>query len=398
MLKLFSSLRAATTRKSALPQLSSPASTLVLTARLKDQAEPQQRYQKGGYHPVHPGEIYNDRYRVIHKLGWGISSTIWLVQDTRSQSMAAMKVLIGDLTAQRANGGWDELGALQNLKTKNTNSIGYHHVCQLLDSFTCKGPNGDHICLILEPMKFSVFDIYFSLPGAMPLPLLKRISKHVLSALQYLHDDCGIVHTDIRGDNILISGDPVEEGQVEIKVKYDDLMSSIFKLSDFGAANMMANRFARMIQPGALRSPEVIIGAPWDTKADIWNLGCLIYEFARGTKLFDPHWERETSGLSPTQTHLSQIIGLRGDFPSSLLKTGSRTNLYFDDQGVLLQGGNRYQITLHDLLSRGEYSAEETLQLEEFLSPMLTIDPTKRWTAAQLLEHPWLSTVDQSAP
>lgn len=38
----------------------------------------------------------------------------------------------------------------------------------------------------------------------------------------------------------------------------------------------MENRFADMIQPECLRSPEVIIGADWDVKADIWNLGCLV--------------------------------------------------------------------------------------------------------------------------
>lgn len=38
----------------------------------------------------------------------------------------------------------------------------------------------------------------------------------------------------------------------------------------------MSNRFAEMIQPVSLRSPEVIIGAEWDTKADIWNFGCLV--------------------------------------------------------------------------------------------------------------------------
>jgi serine/threonine-protein kinase SRPK3 len=76
----------------------------------------------------------------------------------------------------------------------------------------------------------------------------------------------------------------------------------------------MANRFAEKIQPESLRSPEVIIGAEWDTKADIWNFGCLvsfyfilklylmnsvqIYEFARGSKLFDPHWDNEKSGMN----------------------------------------------------------------------------------------------------
>ena len=41
-------------------------------------------------------------------------------------------------------------------------------------------------------------------------------------------------------------------------------------------ANRMENRFTQVIQPHALRAPEIIIGAEWDTKADIWNLDCLV--------------------------------------------------------------------------------------------------------------------------
>ena len=38
-------------------------------------------YVPGGYHPVHIGDIYHERYRVIHKLGYGAYSTVWLTRD-----------------------------------------------------------------------------------------------------------------------------------------------------------------------------------------------------------------------------------------------------------------------------------------------------------------------------
>jgi serine/threonine-protein kinase SRPK3 len=44
-------------------------------------SEPQHHYESGGYHPVIVGEIYNQRYEVIRKLGWGKYSTVWLVRD-----------------------------------------------------------------------------------------------------------------------------------------------------------------------------------------------------------------------------------------------------------------------------------------------------------------------------
>ena len=41
------------------------------------------RYKPGGYHPVHLGDIYQ-RYKVIHKLGFGSYSTVWLARDLKS--------------------------------------------------------------------------------------------------------------------------------------------------------------------------------------------------------------------------------------------------------------------------------------------------------------------------
>jgi len=42
------------------------------------------RYQPGGYHPVHLGDVYCQRYRIIHKLGFGTYSTVWLARDLQS--------------------------------------------------------------------------------------------------------------------------------------------------------------------------------------------------------------------------------------------------------------------------------------------------------------------------
>lgn len=117
----------------------------------------------------------------------------------------------------------------------------------------------------------------------------------------------------------------------------------------------MTDRWASTIQPVALRSPEVLIGAEWDTKTDIWNFGCIvrftsvmsqqmltslliaqILEFARGATLFDPQWKNKETGMSPTQTHLAQMVRIVGEFSSEFLKTGKKASRYFDDEGRLL--------------------------------------------------------------
>ena len=39
------------------------------------------RYRPGGYHPVHIGDVYDEKYRVLHKLGYGSHSTVWFARD-----------------------------------------------------------------------------------------------------------------------------------------------------------------------------------------------------------------------------------------------------------------------------------------------------------------------------
>lgn len=225
-------------------------------------SEPPNRYEAGGYHPVNVGEIF------IRKLGWGLCSTVWLAQDIwsvfnfssfqilhqllhRNQEMVAMKLLIGSLSVEK--GAWDELGILRTLHDGSPRSLGYRQICQLDESFVHKGPNGDHNCLVMEPLGFSLLDIYRGLSDAMPLILVKRIATHVLQALRYIHEECSVIHTgqtshqisefplffkallDIKGDNILMTGAPPGPGQATIQLSMDDLMSSTFKLTDFGA-------------------------------------------------------------------------------------------------------------------------------------------------------------------
>ncbi|KAG8926145.1 hypothetical protein FRC00_003204, partial [Tulasnella sp. 408] len=54
-----------------------------------------------------------------------------------------------------------------------------------------------------------------SFPGTkLPLPAVKRLTKQTLLALEYLHSECKIIHSDLKPGNLLISIDDVEEALV----------------------------------------------------------------------------------------------------------------------------------------------------------------------------------------
>lgn len=61
----------------------SPSSAAAPNARPDpgDIDEGRDAYRPGGFHPVYIGNVYADRYRVLNKIGYGVYSTVWLVED-----------------------------------------------------------------------------------------------------------------------------------------------------------------------------------------------------------------------------------------------------------------------------------------------------------------------------
>ncbi|KAK8050894.1 CMGC protein kinase [Apiospora rasikravindrae] len=47
-------------------------------------------------------------------------------------------------------------------------------------------------------------------------------------------------------------------------------------LGDWGAASWTDKHLTELLQPVALRSPEVLLGAPWGPAADIWNVSAIV--------------------------------------------------------------------------------------------------------------------------
>jgi serine/threonine-protein kinase SRPK3 len=57
-------------------------------------------------------------------------------------------------------------------------------------------------------------------------------------------------------------------------------------LGDWGVVSWTTKQLTKTIQPVALRSPEVLIEAPWSKAADWWNLGAVILEVFRAVRMF----------------------------------------------------------------------------------------------------------------
>ncbi|KAM0755849.1 kinase-like protein [Meredithblackwellia eburnea MCA 4105] len=105
----------------------------------------------------------------------------------------------------------DEIKLLQRVVESNPNHPGRRHVVSLLDHFTHRGPNGSHVCMVFEVLGENLLGLIKRYHHrGVPEHICKQIAKQVLLGLDYMHRECGIIHTDLKPENVLICIDDVE--------------------------------------------------------------------------------------------------------------------------------------------------------------------------------------------
>ncbi|XP_025106527.1 SRSF protein kinase 3-like isoform X2 [Pomacea canaliculata] len=168
-----------------------------------DEQEDPRDYCKGGYHPVKIGDLFNGRYHVVRKLGWGHFSTVWLCWDLSCKRFVALKVV---KSAQHyTETALDEIKLLKCVRESDENDPAREKSVQLLDDFKISGVNGTHVCMVFEVLGHNLLKLIIrSNYQGIPLHNVKLIMRQVLEGLNYLHTKCKIIHTDIKPENILM--------------------------------------------------------------------------------------------------------------------------------------------------------------------------------------------------
>ena len=133
------------------------------------------------------GDTYDkERYRVIHKLGHGGSSTVWLARDNARQRYVSLKILCAE------EPDIIEIEMLDFLKDKNASHPGHQYISFPYDSFRLDGPNGSHICLVSEVLGPSLADLV-SLGRQLRASASQKVSRQFVQAVAYLHSE-GVCH------------------------------------------------------------------------------------------------------------------------------------------------------------------------------------------------------------
>ena len=263
-------------------------------------------------------------YRIVEKLGGGGMGVVYKAEDSRLHRPVALKFVSEDLASDA-----EALSRFQR-EAQTASALNHPHICTIYDI----GEQDGRSFIAMEYLEGATLKDRLA-AGPLGLDTVLRLGIQIADALDAAHT-ANVIHRDIKPANIFISS----RGHA--------------KLLDFGLAKMRAQTsreadFTTMagtiqgvvVGTIAYMAPEQARGEPVDHRADLWSVGLVLYEMAKGTRPApavqlrveeSPELERVISKCLETDRELryQHAADLRTDLER--LKRGSDSGLTGRDQ------------------------------------------------------------------
>lgn len=241
---------------------------------------------------IRSGEKFLDRYEIDSLIGRGSFGQVVKAFDHEDQAHVAIKIIKNKkpflVQAQI------EVRLLELMN--RTDSDDKYHVVKLKNHFMWR----NHLCLVFELLSYNLYDLLRNTNfRGVSLNLTRKFAQQIATALLFLSwPELKIIHCDLKPENILLCNPK----------------RSAIKIVDFGSSCQLGQRIYQYIQSRFYRSPEVLLGIPYDLAIDMWSLGCILVEMHTGEPLFSGANEVdqmnkivEVLGLPPKHV-LDQVI------------------------------------------------------------------------------------------
>ena len=220
-----------------------------------------------------------------------------------------------------------------------------------------------HLCLVFELLGLNLYEVLKRRQfRGLPLTVVRSLVSQAVGGTKELAKK-NIVHCDLKPENILLvtednNDSTVRAGEAK-RISYDKSKSGLepqapnslsetpatgalsqspsnsigttttignslvgqkIKLIDFGSACFEGQSAHTYIQSRFYRSPEVLIGLPYDSAIDMWSLGCVAAELFLGLPILPGLHEHD---------QLSRICEMIANIPDWMLDQGSKASKYF---------------------------------------------------------------------
>jgi serine/threonine protein kinase len=220
--------------------------------------------------PAFPGAAIS-HYRILEHRGTGGMGEVWLAHDETLDRRVALKFP----TADRFR---DPLIRDRLLReARAAAALDHPAVCRVFEL----GESAGHAFIAMEHVEGDTLASRLT-HGAVPLAQALSWGIAIATALEHAHGK-GIVHADLKPANVMVT----TSGQI--------------KVMDFGLARSLPRRMGRNSAPeewGSARlglvagtpaymAPEQVGAQAVDARADIWALGCVLFELITGLRAFD---------------------------------------------------------------------------------------------------------------
>ncbi|XP_043697014.1 uncharacterized protein LOC122647744 [Telopea speciosissima] len=322
--------------------------------------------------PIVLNTIIAGRYYVTEYLGSAAFSKVVQAHDLHTGVDVCLKIIKND--KDFFDQSLDEIKLLKFVNKHDP--ADEHHILRLYDYFY----HQEHLFIVCELLRANLYEfqkynqesggkVYFTLHR------LQIITRQCLEALDYLHG-LGIIHCDLKPENILI------KSYSRCEIKIIDLGSSCFQTDNLGL----------YVQSRSYRAPEVILGYPYDQRIDIWSLGCVLAELCSGEVLF-PN--------DALVIILARMIGMLGPIDMKMLGRGQETYKYFTKEYDLYhvnEETNQLEYVIPEESSLEHHLKISDIGFIEFIRYLLEMNPQRRPTAREALQHPWLSCPYEWSP
>ncbi|PWV17281.1 putative protein kinase [Trypanosoma cruzi] len=264
-------------------------------------------------------------WRQIKIIGKGSFGAVYEALLVSGRTVCCKVIELGSLSDR------EEMDKLRNeialMKRLHHPNIVQYHGCQ-------EDRSKNTLNIFMELVSGGSLNTFVKKFKTIPLPTVRQWTYQMVCGVKYLHD-CGIVHRDIKGDNVLVS------------------LDGIIKLADFGCSKAIDDVCSKthgcqtMVGTPYWMAPEAIKceAGGYGMKSDIWSIGCTVVEMITGK----PPWP-ECNSMWAAVYKIAHSTGLPTEIPKDL-----------------------------------------DPKLMNFLELCFERDPKKRPTAEQLLRHPFLA-------
>ena len=316
------------------------------------------------------------RYQILAYLGNAAFSKAVKCLDVKENKLVCLKII--ENHKDYFDQSLDEIKVLRYINANGDSEE--KHFLKLYDYFYYK----EHLFIVTELLKDNLYEFYDYLTknkieNYFTLPRLQLITKQILECLDYIHS-LHLIHCDLKPENILIKS----------------ITDTVIKVIDFGSSSFIHDALSSYIQSRSYRAPEVIMGCNYDYKIDMWSLGCILAELYTGNVLFQS---------DSVQALLARVIGIIGPIPNWMFEKGRTIKTLFTKEKLLYMeapetseiGTSRGKKKMHVIIPKRSclkkrlHCSDESFV--DFVKWLLNIDPNKRPTAKEALNHKWLTQI-----